>query len=200
MVDLVEMILDIGCGDRAKGDVNLDVAKARTNSFFESKRIMNTAMIPNFVCADANYLPFRNNCFEKVLCHHTLEHLKNPVQALKEMDRVATDKIEIIVPFKYHENFQNWFWRERGEWARKNHLWNFNRTQLSNILKQAGLDKAKIKLNYKLLTGIKYFSKMQNRDFKSLFFYGILDFFLPPTPGELQATINKIDNPNARAT
>jgi len=37
--------------------------------------------------ADAVHLPFRDNCFEAILCFHVIEHLKKSAQALKEIRR-----------------------------------------------------------------------------------------------------------------
>ena len=53
--------------------------------------------IENFVRANAEKLPFKDKEFEVAILAEILEHLDNPVQALKEAKRVA-DKIIITVP------------------------------------------------------------------------------------------------------
>lgn len=43
-------------------------------------------------------LPFRDKQFDVVTCHHTLEHIINLEQAIKELKRVAKKQIIIVVP------------------------------------------------------------------------------------------------------
>jgi hypothetical protein len=69
------MILDVGCGQRQLGDVNVDIQKPAT-------------VKPNcgFILVDLNYgLPFINGCFEIVYCHHVVEHVKNPCSNCEEI-------------------------------------------------------------------------------------------------------------------
>jgi len=187
-VENLKLILDVGCGDRPKGTVNLDCARAQSSDFFESERKVNPARATNFVLGDAYHLPFRDNAFETVLCHHTLEHLAEAVSAIKELVRVSSNTLEIIVPFRWHEKIQNRFMPKRREWAKKHHKWFFTKKQLENVFEETGLH-ASIRYSWKLVTSLKYFSRFQKRRFKQLILYGFVDF-LPPTPGELIATVN----------
>lgn len=50
----------------------------------ERKSLANLLFIPG----DAHELPFEDNCFDVVYCRYVLEHVKNPLQVLKEMYRV----------------------------------------------------------------------------------------------------------------
>jgi SAM-dependent methyltransferase len=76
------MMLNIGCGNNAEGEVRLDIKPTHAVN----------------IIADAHYLPFRS-LFQKIKCHEVLEHLKSPVIALKEMKRVLTKGfISIKVP------------------------------------------------------------------------------------------------------
>lgn len=50
------------------------------------------------VIADARYLPFADGEFDFVLSCHSLEHIFDPIAALKEWARVATKYIFIIIP------------------------------------------------------------------------------------------------------
>jgi|SRR5919109_1081283 SAM-dependent methyltransferase len=71
--------LNVGCANDPFGDVKVDIRfKTQTGS----------PSHPN-VIADAHHLPFRDGSFEYVRCWHVLEHLKNPHQALRELQRVA---------------------------------------------------------------------------------------------------------------
>jgi len=75
------MILDVGCSNRHRGNVNIDLTINRT--------------APNFVRCDAHYLPFQKNVFTLTLCYCLLEHLNKPYQALKEIYRVTNGTVTI---------------------------------------------------------------------------------------------------------
>jgi ubiquinone/menaquinone biosynthesis C-methylase UbiE len=79
--------LDVGCGHRVRGDVNVDLNAQSTihrsqNSYTDVPLDMK---IPNFVLADSQHLPFRNNVFEKVFSSHVIEHVKKPELMLYEI-------------------------------------------------------------------------------------------------------------------
>jgi len=93
------LILDVGCGNRKAGDVNIDI---------------NRQCRPDVVC-DIHFLPFIDSAFNHVLCYHVLEHRGvKPRKALKELKRVSSGFVEIQVPHwlssgarkdKTHANF-----------------------------------------------------------------------------------------------
>lgn len=118
-----ETTLDIGCGRIPKGDVNIDLFVGKTHSPFH---FINPKLIKNFVKGDAQHLPFRNNCFQIVYSSHVLEHLINPLQALKEFKRVSNMFVVIRVP---HANFY------RGIES-KEHIFSWNSYTLRNLLKK----------------------------------------------------------------
>jgi len=51
------------------------------------------------VIADVQHLPFIKSAFEQVFCFHVLEHVENPALALRELIRVASQLVELEVPF-----------------------------------------------------------------------------------------------------
>lgn len=85
--------LEVGCGS-FKGHLPfLD------NSFLHTdiqKTEWNKPFL-NVVC-DVCHLPFKDKSFEKVYASHVLEHLDNPILAIKEMIRVSRKIIVIKVP------------------------------------------------------------------------------------------------------
>jgi len=100
------LILDVGCGTSPHGDVNVDLHPEATmhRSRTQAKmRPINTATTPNFVKADAHYLPFRSNSFHTVVSHHTIEHVGNPVAMLKEMLRIAKRTVVVVCPHRFAE-------------------------------------------------------------------------------------------------
>jgi len=93
--------LDVGCGLKPQGDVNVDLYIQKTMHRGNDSTI-SPKTIPNFVKCDANYLPFRDNAFTESNCSHLLEHKGiNAVKVIKEMIRVTTRKIVAEVPHRY---------------------------------------------------------------------------------------------------
>jgi len=83
-------IVDIGCfdghffGDKA---INVDWKKYLDD-------------IPNFILADANNLPFKDDSFDCAVLSELLEHLEKPRNVLEEASRIANVVI-IGVPNEY---------------------------------------------------------------------------------------------------
>jgi len=83
-------ILDLGCFDGTffgNKAINVDWKKYVDN-------------IPNFILADANNLPFRNQIFDCVVISELLEHVDDPSRILKEAEQVCNIVI-IGVPNEY---------------------------------------------------------------------------------------------------
>lgn len=79
------MILDVGCGNYPKGNVNCDVNKALRK-------------IDNFVLCDGQFLPFKTGSFEIVYSTHVIEHVDNPCLMTKELLRTSKNQIIIYTP------------------------------------------------------------------------------------------------------
>ena len=96
------MILDIGCGDSPRGDVNCDLFVGES-PHLTAPRYIQPEKIPNFVRCDANCLPFRYKAFTESLCRHVIEHKGvTPSAVLKEIVRVTSDTVTIILPHRMH--------------------------------------------------------------------------------------------------
>ena len=91
------LILDVGSGDVARGDVNVDrYVSASIHRGFE----INPHEINNFMLADAAHLPFRNDCFDSVVSSHVIEHVNEPMRMLSEMARVSSRFVEVRCPHR----------------------------------------------------------------------------------------------------
>ena len=78
------MKLDVGCGDKPRGDVNCDLFTGASRHFTDEEHgLIDPKQIPNFVNCDSHYLPFRSNSFDVVIGNHLLEHCKHPYDVLK---------------------------------------------------------------------------------------------------------------------
>jgi len=108
------LILDVGCGSNARGNVNVDI------------KIPDPVPV-NFIRAGAHFLPFRKKCFDVLFSSHVLEHLQKPLQALKEWARVARS-LCIIVPHRIAEMFQ----------PCHEHLHHFNIRSFEKLLERMG--------------------------------------------------------------
>lgn len=109
--------LDIGCGSVPAGDVNVDLL------IQDDDRNLN-AVPPceNFVKAAAEALPFQDDVFIEVYSSHLLEHTPDPDVCLKEMLRVASCQVRVILPF-WPFGFLSDFVRgpKYLKWARDHH-------------------------------------------------------------------------------
>ena len=89
------MILDVGCGKKPTGHVNIDV---RRQLLAEWRR----TGLGDFILCDAHYLPFRPRIFDEVQCIVTLPHVRNAKAVLREINRVTTDGGKLFV--SHHSN------------------------------------------------------------------------------------------------
>ena len=118
--DELKMILDVGCGSRPCGDVNLDLFQGDTPhhiGFIDGRQYM------NFTQGSADTLPFRDGVFDLVYISHVLEHLPDTHKALRELARVTSKAAIIRVP--------NNPLIEHPE-----HLYTWSQTSLENTLKR----------------------------------------------------------------
>ncbi len=113
--ELDDSIIDIGCGPgthlsllRAKGFVNICGIDASTNMIKFADKLNRKKV--TLVQASAECLPFKDDCFNVVMCLGTLEHLDDIDGALNEIVRISKNKIFISVPNKYSFlPFFDWF-------------------------------------------------------------------------------------------
>jgi ubiquinone/menaquinone biosynthesis C-methylase UbiE len=122
------MILDIGCGSKPLGFINVDLRKP-------------TRKTQNFVLADACFLPFIKECFAISYSSHCLEHLKNPFNAIKEWHRVTKKQLVIRIPSQY--------WRD----LTFDHYYSWNPETLTNLLSQF-FPKVKVSYTHRLFAGL----------------------------------------------
>lgn len=123
--------MDVGCGDRPKGDVNCDKYIGYSPDFFgDPSHSLITKKIPNFIRCDAHYLPFKDSCFQTIVSSHMLEHSTNPYLILKEFYRVTSMYVRIEVP-----NLK-WICDEKG----KTTLYTWGEYSLRNLIEQFFVD------------------------------------------------------------
>ena len=107
---------------------------------------------------DTHKLPYADNSFDIIFCSHVLEHCYNPVQVLKEFERVTKSKVILHIPnnehFKKHfESYQ--------------HLYSWNRNTFSQLLSTL-FSSVDVKTRFKLPT--KRFMQSQGK-IKKLYYF-----------------------------
>lgn len=117
------MRLDVGCGHKPEGDVNVDLHPEPTgHRSFDQRfvgKALNTKKILNFVQVDGNFLPFSDNIFDEVYSSHTIEHNATPFRFLSELVRVSKNKIKVICPHRYSKRRPLHISVLNGQWFRK---------------------------------------------------------------------------------
>src|SRR5208283_4536715 len=114
--------LNVGCGWRGNGDVNVDLHPEPTNhrtcDIKKAGRKISMKRTTNFVVADAAHLPFQSGVFDEVVSTSVVEHVKEPELMVREMWRVTKYKVFITCPHRlgdykkpFHINFftRKWF-------------------------------------------------------------------------------------------
>lgn len=120
-----KLILDIGCGNSPKGDVNCDLYRGKTPHLMGASNIIDPTKIPNFVLCDAEHLPFKESSFDLVNASELLEHVVNPTLLLTEMKRVSREIVTLDVP-----NLRRLLPEENPA-----HIYTWSCKSLSNLLK-----------------------------------------------------------------
>jgi SAM-dependent methyltransferase len=101
--DAIQLILDVGCGTKPKGTVNVDVVRPdfteQLGDRVNGKR-MSAGDINNFVLAHGEHLPFRDEAFDVVYSSHVIEQTRKPLSMFSEMCRLARRKVIIKCPHR----------------------------------------------------------------------------------------------------
>ena len=101
-----EFVLDIGCGVGFLTRQYANLARGRVTGIDLSPESINKAKnkavedgLDNieFAIMDAEELHFKNDAFDCIICSELLEHLLDPLKALKEMNRVVKPQGQIVI-------------------------------------------------------------------------------------------------------
>jgi ubiquinone/menaquinone biosynthesis C-methylase UbiE len=108
-------VLDIGCRDlyfKQKLEDQYDITIADINP-----------INANMKQEDVQNLSFKDNEFDIILCQQVLEHIPNPVQAMRELKRVAKRQLVISVPNEpVFSNLRLGIWEKEHLWAVTNQV------------------------------------------------------------------------------
>lgn len=121
-------LLDVGCGNGGF----LDAAKARGIEVI-GQDVSPDADSDDVYVGQLEAIGFPTDSFDVVTVHDVLEHLIDPLSALKEIRRVLRRPGKLILDYPN-------FFSDSGKhhWKHVEHLWMFTHPQLIRIVEQAG--------------------------------------------------------------
>lgn len=100
-----QSLLEICCGSGMGSEIYANLGARVTGTDISERSIMRArerarkyGFMANFSVGDAENLPFPDQAFDIVAVHDGLHHLPNPLQAVREMCRVARRAVIIIEP------------------------------------------------------------------------------------------------------
>lgn len=126
------IVLDVGCGDIAKGDVNTDI--------YIPSQIPN-----NFVLATAELLPFMDNSFDIVRSAYVIEHNLYPTEMIKEHFRVCKKRVEIFTDNSDWLGIYVYRVLNAGSIFHDEHYFKWSKEYFGNILNRLNI-KGKVKV------------------------------------------------------
>lgn len=134
----LESVSDVGCGlgiilkrvaeqSGAQMAIGIDISKTilrKTKSLCRNLEL---------VCADGEYLPFKDNVFDLSLAIDVVEHVPNPSKLISEQFRIAK-KMLAWIPIGGIG-----LWHRRKSWEQNvGHLHIFNKEKMLKLIKQSG--------------------------------------------------------------
>jgi len=93
-----ETVLDVACGSGWLSRQLADKGFQVTGGDIVPPRSQPESTQLTFCQADVTCLEFDDNCFDTVICAHTLEHVRDIDQALSEIRRVCRKRLIIVLP------------------------------------------------------------------------------------------------------
>lgn len=124
-----ERVLDLGCGSGRHTieattwncrvvAVDIDDEELRRARFFykgdhESGRLPGTA---TFARGDAEWLPFRDGAFDKIIATEVLEHVLDDERAMRELFRILRPGGQVSISCPHHRAERFLWWLSRDYW------------------------------------------------------------------------------------
>lgn len=96
------------------------------------------------IVADLNWLPFKSNVFDLAIFSEVLEHLENPISAVKELARTCKS---VVMTTPNNTILRRVFWiiRRKGDLSSSGHVREFSPKEVSYMFRDAGFKLAEFK-------------------------------------------------------
>ena len=111
------LVLEIGSGDNPNPRSNVLVDRFLGTD--NRERGGDLVVDRPFVVADAHHLPFRDGAFAYTICSHILEHMDDPQQFARELERTSAggyiQSPSEIAERLFHWSFHRWYVNLVGE-------------------------------------------------------------------------------------
>ena len=147
--------LDLGCGDNARGTVNVDCYVPRK-------------IPPNFVLANNEFLPFREKSFDYVTSYYNLEHLVSPVDFLRSAYKIARRRVDVLTDNSDWAGDFLFRIVGKGRIFHDEHYYKWSVEYLANLVKRAGCDDFEVYVENKsngilvsLFAGLAFIRKLR---------------------------------------
>ena len=110
-------IIDVGCGDGINSVWLAEYFARQTTSFSLTgidnnptriRRVRSHGILTSLISAALPNLPFADGVFDLILCNHVLEHLVDPIPAMKEIRRITSTRGLIIIGVPNEGCFLGW--------------------------------------------------------------------------------------------
>jgi len=137
-------ILDVGCQDaNILNFIKKSVDYTGINRA-ENKELRKDGV--NFVVMDVckKKIPFPDKTFDTVIMGEIIEHLENPIFALKEVKRVLKSGGTLVGSTANAFNLQNFLISSFSKAGGGDHIYAFREEELENLLRTAGFKKVKV--------------------------------------------------------
>lgn len=110
-----------------------------------------------FILCDIQFLPFRNQVIDIIICQRVLEHVNDPTKALNELKRIAKHGY-VSYPTAFRERYLSKEW-EAHQWILGNDLkkTQANRSRIRSVLSKVW------RFNFNLKIRERLFKLLKNR-------------------------------------
>jgi len=141
-------ILDVGCGPgkvmRVLRDRGWDVYGVDFSALAIEHARARLGL--NVTCGDLLQAHYKEAFFDVVMFNHSLEHLHNPLETLRETCRILKPGGLLLVTLPNARSFEAWlFGRWWVHWDVPRHLYHFTPETLSRLIEKAGFRVTKIR-------------------------------------------------------
>lgn len=139
-----ERVLDIGCGLDTVLDFLPEASGFTVDSLMAPLAELGLSPAARHTAGLLEALPFRDASFDRVFLMNVLDHVRDPVDGLREVARVLCPGGELVLSVdtyrgrRYLEKrLHKWWARARG--ARTKHPWVFSIASVDRLLRSVGL-------------------------------------------------------------